>query len=165
MNNAGKPLSADAFRALIKARGWRLADAARRWGITDSHLSRLIADRDRPACWDDAVRGMPRITRADAAALRRARLATSKPRKRKIKKLGPGYSYHGALIPGAVVIVVKDLGEMAAEGDEGVVVEVRDDGTAETYLIRFPGGEDWFTEEYVERHLVDVGRVEPERLS
>lgn len=164
MDNTNKRLPPDGFRALIKARGWRLADTARRWGITDTHLSRLIADRERPSYWDDAARGLPRITRAVAAELRRARLASSKPRKRKVLKLGPGYSYHGALIPGAVVIVVKELGEMATEGDEGVVVEVRDDGTAESYLIRFARGEDWFTVEYVEEYLVDVGRVEPERL-
>lgn len=156
------------FREVAASKGWKLADLAFRWSITDAHLSRLIANRDRPPVWDDAVLGIPTLSRAAAAELRRQRLAArpiAKSRANKAPaKAGPGYLYHGALVPGAIVIVVRDLGELGTEGDEGVVVETRDTGAGEEYLIRFEAGEDWFNESYVEKFLAETGRVEPERL-
>jgi hypothetical protein len=161
-----KPLSRDEFKALIMSRGWSMSNLAWHWGISLEHLSRLIVDRDRPVYWDDAAAGVRILTRADAAKLRKDRLhATAQVRakrlevrKSQVKPAGTGYSYQGFLVVGSVVVVSNPLG-YANQGDEGVVVEVSDDGSGEIYRIQFAGGEEWFDAKRFELHLFETGKT------
>ncbi|MBA1245546.1 hypothetical protein [Pseudomonas japonica] len=70
------------FKALIRQRGWRMADAAVRWNVRPETLSRIAADPSRETRWDDLVRALPQLTRRERAAATAARLALCPPRPR-----------------------------------------------------------------------------------
>ncbi|RRW40023.1 hypothetical protein EGJ52_22865 [Pseudomonas luteola] len=72
------------FKALLAARGWRMADAAFRWGVRPETLSRVAADENRDVQWDDLVRSLPQLTRAERAAATRLRLQLAPPRPRRV---------------------------------------------------------------------------------
>lgn len=56
------------FKALIRQRGWQMADAATRWAIQPATRSRVAADPEREIRWDDLVCALPALTgRAPAA--------------------------------------------------------------------------------------------------
>lgn len=169
MQGSNVRLSPERFRQVITSRGWRMSDVAWRWQISPEHLSRLMADRDRASHWDDAVLGLPAISRADAARIRKARLAAQKQRAERREAAGvlvvglaspsgPGYSYHGYLVVNSIVAATSAIGDMAEAGDEGYVSEIRDDGQGEEYLVVFEYGQDWFREIDVERYLVETGK-------
>lgn len=75
-------LSPSEFKALIRQRGWRMADAAMRWNVRPETLSRVAADPARETRWDDLVRALPQLTRRERAAATAARLALHPPRPR-----------------------------------------------------------------------------------
>lgn len=75
------------FKALIRQRGWQMADAAARWAIQPATLSRVAADPDRETRWDDLVRALPVLTRRERAAATAARLQLYPPRPRVAKVL------------------------------------------------------------------------------
>jgi len=75
------------FKALIRQRGWQMADAAARWAIQPATLSRVAADPDRETRWDDLVRALPALTRRERAAATAARLQLYPPRPRAAKFL------------------------------------------------------------------------------
>lgn len=70
-----KPLAPDEFKALIRQRGWRMADAALRWSIRVESLSQVAADPDRATRWDDLARALPPLTREERAAVSAVRLS------------------------------------------------------------------------------------------
>lgn len=75
-------LSPADFKALIRQRGWRMADAAVRWDVRPETLSRVAADPERELRWDDLVRALPVLTRRERAAATAARLQLCPPRPR-----------------------------------------------------------------------------------
>jgi hypothetical protein len=75
------------FKALIRQRGWQMADAAERWAIQPETLSRVAADPERETRWDDLVRAMPALTRRERAAATAARLQLYPRRPRAAKAL------------------------------------------------------------------------------
>ncbi|WP_426154063.1 hypothetical protein [Pseudomonas sp. DC3000-4b1] len=75
-------LSPADFKALIRQRGWRMADAAVRWDVRPETLSRVAADPQRELRWDDLVRALPLLTRRERAAATAARLQLHPPRPR-----------------------------------------------------------------------------------
>lgn len=62
-----------------------MADVACRWSIRPEHLSRIAADTDRDAKWDDLARALPPLSPNDRAAVTAARhvLAPAPKRNRK----------------------------------------------------------------------------------
>ena len=67
-------LPPDAFKELIRQRGWRMADVAVRWNVRPETLSRIAADAEREFRWDDLARALPPLTRREQAAATAARL-------------------------------------------------------------------------------------------
>lgn len=80
-------LSSANFKALIRQRGWQMADAAARWSIQPETLSRVAADPEREIRWDDLVRALPLLTRRERAAVTAARRRLYPPRPRAAKAL------------------------------------------------------------------------------
>lgn len=60
-----KRLTPEEFKATFKQKGWTGRSLARRWGISEEWVSKLMKDPDRPPHWDDAVRGIPDISTKD----------------------------------------------------------------------------------------------------
>ncbi len=158
------------LKALIASRGWSMANLAWRWQISPEHMSRLIADRDRPTHWEDAARGVPIIDRLEARRIDKVRLAavSEKLQAREARKLQAladqgivntqsGYAYQGYLIRGSVVGVIREI-RVADIGQEGVVAEVEDTGKGERYRIVFPRGDEWFDANAVAAYLVETGK-------
>lgn len=158
--------ASDNLRQLALDAGWSLSNLAWRWGVSLEHLSRLFSDPDRPAYWADAVAGLPRLTRQDAARIRGERLAATaqvRARRARTRKQAAGQElaainpYRGYLVAGSVLVVTRALG-YAEIGVEGVVLALRETSGREEYLIRFPGGEEWFDAVHIEAHLAETGR-------
>lgn len=59
------PMSPDAFKAELKARGWTPELLSIRWGMTKRRVQQIIADESRPAYYDDAIRGLPIVIGGD----------------------------------------------------------------------------------------------------
>jgi len=157
------------FKAMLRNRGWSMANAAWRWQVSPAHLSRLVADQNRPVYWDDAANGLPTLGRVAALGIRRERLAAEAvvrarrdAAKAKAAKSTPppgaGYAYHGYLTIGAIVGVIQDIGTVSRIGEEGVVAEVRDDGKGEIYRIVFERGELWFDALSFADFLIETGK-------
>jgi hypothetical protein len=81
--------SPDAFKELIRQRGWRMADVAVRWIVRPETLSRIAADAEREFRWDDLARALPPLTRREQAAATAARLFLFPARPRAIPMPGP----------------------------------------------------------------------------
>lgn len=69
------PLAPDELKALIRGRGWRMADAALRWNIRIESLNQVVADPGRATRWDDLARALPQLTREERAAVSAVRLS------------------------------------------------------------------------------------------
>lgn len=61
---AEERLSVQAFRALVKEKGWQFKTLALRWQISATWMSRLVNNPQRGAQWDDACRGLPDLHKA-----------------------------------------------------------------------------------------------------
>ena len=57
-------LSPEEFKSEVQQRGWTYTALSNRWGITANWIGKISRDTDRPMHWDDAVRGLPYITKA-----------------------------------------------------------------------------------------------------
>lgn len=182
-------LSPAAFKAAITAKGWRMADAACRWGIKPETLSRLAANPMRDAKWDDLARALPRLTRAERAAATavRQRLSPSPKRARNRQPQQPGQlpadrladinaefsagprgsglRYQGYVSANDELVVVEDYGSFAKEGECIYVNATRlgsDDtgGVIEEYEVEFASGKTtWLTPDDMDRWMVPSGRT------
>lgn len=56
---ADNRLPPDEFKAEFKRRGWTGRALAKRWGKSETWVSKIASDPDRGPHWDDAVRGLP----------------------------------------------------------------------------------------------------------
>ncbi|EIZ5185219.1 helix-turn-helix transcriptional regulator [Salmonella enterica] len=54
-------LSPQEWRALLRAKGWKQKDLARRWNVSETWISKLANNPDRGTHWNDACRGLPDI--------------------------------------------------------------------------------------------------------
>ena len=158
-------LTPEQFKALAKYKGWKFKMLAERWGVTPEWVSEVSRDPARDLRYDDALIGLPNLNRLARdlksrnrqleAALARlgARTENAPP-----LRLAPGYRYRGYLYPGAILTASADVGSMAEEGMRGVVFQVIDDGTGETYGVIFESGMwDWFKPEHVDVYLATSG--------
>lgn len=157
----------------IASAGWKMVDLAFWLGITRKHLSSVINDVHRPRHWELALCHLPKLPALERRRLTELRLAAEQLKTAKTVHvdepsraegaapgLRPGMRYHNELIPGAVVVVVgSHVGEMAEEGEEGVVVAVRANGNREEYQIRFTGGEDWFDADAFDESMAETGKM------
>lgn len=170
---AASRLSPDAFRSSIDRSGWKIVDLAYRWGITENYLSRLIADPNRPAHWDDAVRGIADVSAADLRLFRKYRLANplqKQPTRRKKTmpeeladeaplKSGPDYSYVGFLEKGDILAVTEDMTrEGIFKGDEGLILAITEDEKGMHYQIDFGGIVLWLRTQEISLYMVETGR-------
>ncbi|QIM91623.1 hypothetical protein GE194_23240 (plasmid) [Salmonella enterica subsp. enterica serovar Anatum] len=53
------PLSPQEWRALLRAKGWKQKELARRWNVSETWISKLANNPDRGTHWNDACRGLP----------------------------------------------------------------------------------------------------------
>ncbi|WP_054287134.1 hypothetical protein [Gulbenkiania mobilis] len=168
-------LAAEEIRELLMQRGWMIENLALWLGLTRVHLGRIIRDVHRARHWDLAFLSLPRLADRDANILTQLRVARRREQANSklaalpalvanadpapAKRTGPGYRYCGILVTGAVVVVIAShAGDIAEEGEEGVVVAVRDSGDREDYLIRFLSGEDWFDPDSFDACMAETGK-------
>ncbi|MBN3729349.1 hypothetical protein [Burkholderia sp. Tr-20390] len=181
----GRQLSPDEMRAVIRAKGWSHAELAKYWEISTVYLSRLINNGQRRIHWNDAVEGLPPYKLcAQHLAMRHARagalLQEPQPRKRGprtgsyrrrvdedseeqlpqpgLSSLSTGYRYRGYIVAGSILTATQEIGEMAQEGERGIVFAVEDVGIGERYGVIFERGEwDWFLPHHIDACLAETG--------
>ena len=74
----------------------------------------------------------------------------------------PGMRYHGILLPGSVVVAASHAGELADEGEDGVVQAVRCRAMTESYLVTFASGAaDLFAPDDIDALVAETGRTVP----
>ncbi len=149
------------LQALILAKGWTIRDVARCWGVIRQRLYQPFK-QDAPALlWVCAAQDLPEAS-PDLLTL-----ATSRT-KEKPGHLRPGTKPASSLITQAVGFSVGDIlmasdyiGEIADEGEEGVITEIRRAGNYWSFLVRFDRGEDWFPETLLHECHSSIGRKYP----
>ena len=151
------------FRNILSTKGWSIANLAYRWDLTPEHLSRLASDPSRRQWWNDAISGLPSLSRIEARNLTQSRLRM-RTKRDKTKKLPQqlelpqlsGFRYHHDLVVGAVVMISEALGELT-EGMRGKVIATKKLDDHEQYQIDFPVLTDWFDPDTIDRHIVATG--------
>ncbi|WP_432262862.1 hypothetical protein [Cupriavidus sp. TMH.W2] len=158
------------FRALVRWKGYTYRELAERWGVSPDYIGELARKAGRAAHWDDALRGLPnkRTMTRDARLLARRLAALVEARQHAAalralaRKQGGEYRYHGHCVVGDIYTVEKTLGEVADEGERGIVFQVKDTGKGERYGIVFERGLwDWFEPKYLDNDLAATGLSDP----
>jgi hypothetical protein len=191
---AGLPMSADALRAAVYAKGWRLNALAVRWGLSAGGLSRIVNNPARARYWDDAVRGLPRIGKpvaTPAGAVRQPNVARliKRSNRQRPKSCSDPAGYEAALVVGAVLSLTKAFGSLGEEGERAIVVArchasvpsaldppdagrgvVRSDkrrgaGSPAFGLIFEGGGFEWVSARLIDEYLAFSGLVRNELAS
>lgn len=149
------------FREAVLAKGWTYADLAFRWGVTPGWVSTIAADPMRDFRYDDAVRGLPRLSRLELRQIQESRHRIERAKKGPVlSKAGraeaPINSPYSSDFVVNAIIVCDDLGE-------GVVLAVKQEGRVEKYLIDFGGAADWYGPSEIERGLYATGRMKVHR--
>jgi hypothetical protein len=124
---AGLPMSADALRAAVYAKGWRLNALAAHWGLSAGGLSRIVHNPARARYWDDAVCGLPRIGKpvaTPAGAVRQPNAAhlAKRSKRQRVKACADPAGYEADLVAGAVLSLTKAFGSLGEEGERAIVV-------------------------------------------
>ncbi|MDR6398051.1 hypothetical protein ACTOWA_00750 [Herbaspirillum seropedicae] len=158
-------LTPEQFRALLVWKGWTHQQVAIRWDVTRAWVTKIASNPDRPARYDDAVRGLPnkKTQNRDWAALRR-RLegligvqSVKEPAEAPVRVTGD-YRYHGYITVGSILTASADIGDMAELGTRGIAFQVRDTGAGEIYGVIFETGLwDWFSPHHVDQYLASTG--------
>lgn len=154
-------LSGSDIQRVILAKGWTIRDVARYWDVSRQRLYQVFK-QDAPALlWVCAAQGLPEAS-PDLLALAKSRT------KEKPGHLRPGAKPASSLITQAAGFSVGDIlmasdyiGEIADEGEEGVITEIRRAGNYWSFLVRFDRGEDWFPETLLHECLSSIGRKYP----
>ena len=152
------PLSGSEIQRVILAKGWTIRDVARYWDVSRQRLYQVFK-QDAPALlWICAAQGLPEAS-PELLALAKSRT------KEKPGHLRPGAKPASSLITQAAGFSVGDIlmasdyiGEIADEGEEGVITEIKRAGNYWSFLVRFDRGEDWFPETHLYDCMAPTGR-------
>ena len=153
-----RPLSGSDIQKLILAKGWTIREVARYWSVSRQRLYQVFK-QDAPALlWVCAAQGLPEASpeHLTIAASRTKEKPghvspTSKPVSNQIIQAG-GYAV------GDILMASDYIGEIADEGEEGVITEIKRAGNHWTFLVRFDRGEDWFPETHLNDCMAPTGR-------
>ncbi len=179
------PLTPEAFKAILKAKGWRNVGLAARWDKSVQWISTLIQDPGRPPQYDDAVRGLPRLSKAQQHALAKERADARAQTRLRCPPVGAqgsfeevpddlgaprpaagGYRYRGLVVLGDILAATDNFGSVVTEGERAIVVEVTDTGAEERYGLLFENGHfARFTPEHIDLHLATTGLVDDQSVS
>ena len=152
-------LSGSDIQRVILAKGWTIRDVARYWGVSRQRLYQVFK-QDAPALlWVCAAQGLPEAS-PELLALAKNRTKEkpghhrpgSKPASSQITKAA-GFSV------GDILMASDYIGEIADEGEEGVITEIKRAGNYWSFLVQFDRGEDWFPETLLNDYLAPTGRT------
>lgn len=169
---APPPLSPAQFKALAKFKGWRYTELAARWGLQPETVSAIARNPERQVRYDDMLRGLPNLNHFGrdqrrwndqlAAAELLIRKADQGKEGESRAPSGPGFRYHSYIVLGSIVTASTQVGEMAEEGERGIVFHVQRETEREVYGIIFESGAyDWFTPEYIDIYVAGSGLIAP----
>mgnify|MGYP003945865355 CR=1 FL=1 len=146
-------------KATIKAKNWSVANLAYRWKVSRETVSRLLSNRRRPPHWNDALQGLPKLTRREALeiTLARKREMPQKPRSRISQHQRPIRAAQYDLA--SILVALEAIGSIADTDDEGLVISVMQGSAEHFYKIEWPGGADIFAESEIESLVADTGRT------
>lgn len=144
------------FKKVLKAKRLTISDFAYLAGESVSTTSRAIADPHRKRGWDLMLSGIPAMSALDVKALQVARRSQEKGLKRQ--------GAHKIIVvpapqPGDIVACTAYIGEIADEGEKGVISDFRKTGPEGSieYRINFSNGSDWFPAYFLESVLILTG--------
>lgn len=56
-------MSPEEFKELVRGKGWTYRALAVRWAMSETRVSQIARDAERPLYYDDAIRALPEIRR------------------------------------------------------------------------------------------------------
>ena len=151
-------LSGSDIQRVILAKGWTIRDVARYWDVSRQRLYQVFK-QDAPALlWVCAAQGLPEAS-PELLVLAKNRTKEkpghqrpgSKPASSQITKAA-GFSV------GDILMASDYIGEIADEGEEGVITEIKRAGNYWSFLVQFDRGEDWFPETHLNDYMAPTGR-------
>jgi len=134
---SSKSLSAKQFRAIVRARGYRLRDIAELWGLTPARLSQIAADPERPSHYEYALWGLPKKKLAALVMGRRQEAARALVEASEAEPQRSG-AESVAIEPRDVWIVRESPGDHLPEGCEGIVQAVQYRDGEQQVSLHFP---------------------------
>lgn len=146
-------------KEMLQLKRWSVSNLAFRWKMRRETLSRLINNPRRPQRITDGIVGLPRLSAGESRALTVQRLDLVPPVTRPRKQVEAAPVMVPLFEVGAILLATAPVGSVAEEGDEGIVMRVDIGSTNVFYKIRWPYGDDLFSEVEIENIVVDSGRV------
>ena len=153
------PSGAD-IKKTILAKGWTISATAALWGVSRQRLYQVFK-QDRPALlWQCAAQGLPAPS-PELLTLGKER-ATQKPGHVRSgqKPAATVITKAAGYCVGDILVAVDYIGELADEGDEGILVAIKRAGNHWNFLVRFGLEEEWFAEEHLTRFMACTGRTQ-----
>jgi len=149
-------LSRDEIKEILAHKRWTISSLAWYWELSRETVSRIVNSDQRERHWDDAFRGLPKLSAAESRRIRTERLGPAPTR----IPVRYGRSKNKAFFDlGSILIATHCIGSIANEGDDGQVLEVIRSGKKVEYKIRWPGGSDVFEQDEIAPLVADSGRI------
>jgi len=151
-------LSGSDIQRVILAKGWTIRDVARYWDVSRQRLYQVFK-QDAPALlWVCAAQGLPEAS-PDLLTLAKSRTKEKPGHQRPGSKPASSQITQAAGFSVGDILMASDyIGEIADEGEEGVITEIKRAGNYWNFLVRFDRGEDWFPETHLNECLASTGR-------
>ena len=152
------------IQKLILAKGWTIRDVARYWDVSRQRLYQVFK-QDAPALlWVCAAQGLPEAS-PDLLTLAKSRTKEKPGHQRPGSKPASTQITQAAGFSVGDILMASDyIGEIADEGEEGVITEIKRAGNYWSFLVRFDRGEDWFPETHLIDCMAPTGRQASEAL-
>lgn len=146
-------------RAILIEKHWSISNLALHWGKRRETVSRIINNPRRAVHWDDAIRGLPKLSRLAARSMAKKRLNDHPLPKRPRRKPKEKLVIQPIFEKGSILVATTDVGSFAAERDEGLVISVMQGSVEPFYKIEWPEGTDIFAQSEIEQLVADTGRM------
>lgn len=152
-------LSGSDIQRVILAKGWTIRDVARYWGVSRQRLYQVFK-QDAPALlWVCAAQGLPEAS-PELLVLAKNRTKEKPGHQRPSSRPASSQITQAAGFSVGDILMASDyIGEIADEGEEGVITEIKRAGNHWSFLVRFDRGEDWFPETLLNDYLAPTGRT------
>ncbi len=57
-----KRMPPDEFKKMVRGKGWTYRALAVRWALSETRISQIARDAERPLYYDDAIRALPDVS-------------------------------------------------------------------------------------------------------
>lgn len=153
------PRSGAEIKEIILAKGWTISATAALWGVSRQRLYQVFKQKSPALLWQCAAQGLPEPSSA-LLSLAKERSKEKPGHHRPSQKPAATIITNAAgYAVGDILVAMEHIGQLAEEGDEGVLVAIKRAGNYWNFLVRFGLADEWFAEEFLARYMANTGRT------